>query len=61
MEINPTPFPIGSDGESLQVSSRDADRLSDVRDAEDAGGGGHITDRDLNDPELQAIVWPSTS
>jgi len=32
-----------------------------VRDAQDAGGGGHVADEDLNDQGLQAVVWPPSS
>ncbi|HRN86651.1 MAG TPA: hypothetical protein PKU78_06595 [Candidatus Dojkabacteria bacterium] len=61
METNPTPKPLGYDGERLQVTPGDAENLAEVRDAEDAGGGGHVTDEDLNDPGLQAVVWPPSS
>lgn len=60
MENTPTPIPRpkGSDGGRLQVSPGDADSLPEVRNAGDAGGGGHVRDEVLNDPDLQAVVWP---
>lgn len=53
--------PIGGDGSRLQVTPRDSDSLPDIRNSEDAGGGGHVSDPDLNDPDLQSVVWPPKS
>lgn len=56
--FNPQP-PKGSDGESLQISPGDAKSLPEIRDNNDAGGGGHVKDSDLNDPSLQYSIWSS--
>lgn len=58
--FNPQP-PKGSDGESLQITRGDAESLREIRDNDDAGGGGHVTDKDLSDPSLQYSIWSSNT